>query len=175
MKILMGPQGRLIKGHVLDCNEKRFNEALRFYDKQLYTKWNPSKLRGEGCWEIRRRPDFNSALDICEYNGDLIFKVGPKEYETVHHVMDCAFLNYDALRKLKAIDCWNYGNSSKYQDEVERRTKTRQEQEKLLINKERSDMVRHYKKEISGFREMVLNGVNPHIIAKYWDSVTAID
>lgn len=175
MNILMGPQGKLIRGHVLDVNEKRFNEALRFYDKQLYTKWNPSKLQGHGCWEIRRRPEFNSALDICEYEGNMIFVVGPKEYDLVHHIMDCAYLNYDALRKLKEIDTWAYGDSSSYQDEVERRTRDRREREKALVMEERKHMVRHYKKEISDFKEMIRGGVNPHIIAKYWDSVSAID
>lgn len=175
MKILMGATGNLIKGHVLDVNVKAFNQALRFYDKQLYTKWNPEKLSGMGCWEIRRRPEFNSALDVCEYKGQLIFKVGPKEYDLVHHVLDCAYLNYDIIRKLKKIDCWQYGNSSKYQDEVDRRTRDRKEKEKELIGKEKAAMVRHYKKEIRDFREMVLSGTNPHLIAKYWDSVTAVD
>lgn len=175
MKILMGPQGALIKGHVLDVNERRFNEALRFHDKALYTRWNPRKLRGHGCWEIRRRPEFNSALDIAEYEGKLIFVVGPKEYDMVHHVMDCAFLNYDQIRKLKEIDTWQYGNSSKYQDEVERRTRDRREREYQNMLKERADMVRHYKQEIRSFREMVRDGGNPHLIAKYWNSVSAVD
>lgn len=171
----MGPHGNLIKGHVLDVNEKRFNEALRFYDKQLYTKWNPHKLRGHGCWEIRRRPEFNSALDITEYEGNTIFLVGPKEYDLVHHVLDCAFLNYDALRKLQEIDCWQYGNSSQYQDEVARRTRDRREREQQNAIKERSAMVRHYKREIKGFMEAIRGGTNPHEIARYWDSVKAAD
>jgi hypothetical protein len=175
MKILMGPQGRLIKGHVLDVNEKRFNEALRFYDPQLYTRWNPNKLRGHGCWEIRRKPEFNSALDVTEYEGNLIFRVGPKEYDLVHHVLDCAFLNYDALRKLREMDCWQYGSASDYQDEVERRTRDRREREREAALKERAALTHYYRKEIRAFREAIRDGMNPHLIAKYWDSVTAAD
>jgi hypothetical protein len=167
----MGPTGKLIKGHVLDVNEKLFNEALRFYDKELYTKWNPHKLRGMGCWEIRRRPQFNSALDICEFEGNTIFVVGPKEFDLVHHVLDCAFLNYDAIRKLKEMDTWQYGNSSKYQDEVERRTRDRRERERLNALTERRAMVRYFKKEIRGFMEAIKDGVNPHSVAQHWDSV----
>lgn len=175
MKILMGPHGNLIKGHVLDVNQKKFNEALRFYDPQLYTKWNPRKLRGHGCWEIRRRPEFNSALDVTEFEGQMIFRVGPKEYDLVHHVLDCAFLNYDALRKLREMDCWQYGNAQQYQDEVERRTRDRQQREREIMLKERADMVRHYQKEIRGFREAIRSGMNPHAIANYWDRVKAVD
>lgn len=175
MNILMGPTGNVIKGHVLDVNEKLFNEALRFYDKQLYTKWNPKKLNGWGCWEIRRRPEFNSALDVCEFEGNLIFKVGPKEYDMVHHVLDCAYLNYDAIRKLKEMDTWQHGDSSEYQDEVERRTRDRREKEKELAKKERAYIVQHFKKEVRGFMEAVRSGVNPHLIAQHWDKAKAAE
>ncbi len=167
----MGPTGKLIKGHVLDCNEKLFNEALRFYDKQLYTKWNPHKLRGVGCWEIRRRPEFNSAVDVVEFEGNLIFKVGPKEYDLVHHILDCAFLNYDAIRKLREMDMWQHGNATQYQDEVERRTRDRKEREKEEFAKERRAMVRYFRKGIRGFMESLKDGVNPHAIANHWDAV----
>lgn len=174
-EILIGPTGSLIKGHVLDVNQKHFNEALQFYDKQLYTKWSPKKCGGWGAWEIRRRPDFNSALDIAEFEGNLIFVVGPKEYDMVHQIMDCAFLNYDQLRKLKEIDTWQYGNSSQYQDEVERRTRARQEKEQEIARKERTYMTQHYRAEIKAFRQMVLDGTNPAAIAQYWDRVNAAD
>jgi hypothetical protein len=171
----MGPTGKIIKGHVLDVNEAKFNEALRFYDKQLYTRWNPKKLHGHGCWEIRRRPEFNSALDVCEYEGNLIFQVGPKEYDMVHHVLDCAFLNYDALRKLKEMDCWQYGTSSQYQDLMERKTRDRKEREYEAKLKERRALVKYYKREIRGAMEAIRGGWNPHEIARYWDSVKEAD
>lgn len=175
MKFSMKPTGNLIKGHVLDVNEALFNEALRFYDKQLYTKWNPNKLHGWGCWEIRRRPEFNTALDVAEFEGNLIFKVGPKEYDMVHHVLDCSFLNYDAIRKLREIDCWQYGTAEQYQDEVARRTRDRREKEQLAVQKERTYMVRHYKSEIRSFMEAIKGGANPYAIAQHWDSVKEAD
>ena len=96
--------GKLCKGHVLDVNPKQFQRALQSYDKQLYITWNPKKLKGNGCWEIRRKPEFNSALDIVELDDVKIIKVGPYENQLVHHIMDCAFLNYDQIRKLKEMD-----------------------------------------------------------------------
>lgn len=175
MSILMGPTGNVIRGHVLDVNEAKFNEALRFHDKQLYTKWNPTKLGGHGCWEIRRRPEFNSALDVCEFEGNLIFNVGPKEFDLVHHVLDCAYLNYDAIRKLREIDCWQYGDSAQYQEEVRRRTRDRREREKELQQKELRAMTRYFRKEIRGFMEAIRGGANPYEIAKYWDSAKEAD
>lgn len=171
----MGPTGNLIRGHVLDVDEKLFNEALRFYDKQLYTKWNPKKCAGWGCWEIRRRPEYNSCLDISEFDGQLIFKVGPKEYDMVHHVMDCAFLNYDQLRKLKEMDTWVHGNSTQYQDEVERRTRTREQREQEKKLKERKYLANHYRAEIRAFQQMLKDGTNPAVIAQYWDRVKEAD
>lgn len=175
LNILMGPTGKIIKGHVLDVHEAKFNEALRHYDDKLYTKWNPNKCGGFGCWEIRRRPEFLSALDVAELDGNLIFKVGPKEYDMVHHVLDCAFLNYDAIRKLKEIDCWQYGTASQYQDEVDRQTRNRQLKEKERRAKELSYMAKHYKAEIRAFMEHMRSGVNPHSVAAHWDSVKAVD
>jgi hypothetical protein len=172
-KILMGPTGKTIQGHVLDVNRRAFEQTMRFSlnDPFLYTKWNPRKLNGWGCWEIRRRPEFNSALDICEYEGKLIFQVGPKEYDLVHHVLDCAFLNYDAIRKLKEMDTWQYGDASQWQDEVERRTRDRQERERENAKKEVRSMTEYFRKEIRGFREALRSGVNPASIAQHWDSV----
>ena len=177
MKLAMGPTGKLIRGHVLDVAVRPFTETLRFTlnDPYLYVKWNPQKMRGWGCWEIRRAPEFNSALDVAELNGNLIFKVGPKEYDLVHHVLDCAFLNYDAIRKLKEMDTWRWGSSSEYQDEVERQTATRKQRDAERRKKELSYMAKYYKQEIRGFQEAIRDGVNPHAIANYWDRVKALD
>lgn len=176
-KIFMGPCGNVIKGHVLDVNQKAFDETLQFYDRQLYTKWNPKKLQGHGCWEIRRKPEYLSALDVSEYEGNLIFKIGPKEFEHFHHVLDCAFLNYDALRKLQEIDTWTVcaGDVSKYEEEVNRRTRDRKEREKELALNERRAMTKYFRKEIGQFREMIKSGVNPALLAQYWDSAREAD
>lgn len=175
MNILMGPTGRIIKGHVLDVNEGRFNEALRAYDPQLYTKWNPKKLRGHGCWEIRRRPEFNTALDVCEFEGNLIFKVGPYENDLVHHVLDCAFLNYDQLRKLKEMDTWQYGSAEQWQDERERRSRDAKERAMQHGMKLRREASRTFKNEIRAFKQFVRDGGNPHLIAQHWDRVKELE
>lgn len=177
-KVFMGPTGNLIQGHVLDVNKAAFEQAMRFTlnDPHLYAKWNPKKLGGWGCWEIRRKPEFLSALDVTEFEGQLIFNLGKREIDIAHHVLDCAFLNYDAIRKLKEMDTWAYGEKgASYEDEVERRTRTRREREKELAKKELGYMARHYRTQIRGFMEAIRSGVNPHEIAKYWDSVQEAD
>lgn len=144
-------------------------------DPYLYVKWNPKKARGWGCWEIRRRPEFNSALDVAEFDGKLIFKVGPKEYNLVHHVLDCEFLNYDAIRKLKEMDTFQHGTASQYLDKVDRATKTKETRMAEAREKELTYMVRHYRAEIKAFQDALRDGVNPHAIAAYWDRVKAVD
>ena len=177
----MGPTGNLIKGHVLDVNQKAFDEALQFYDRQLYSKWNGSKFHGRGAWEIRRRPEFNTALDVCEYQGQLIFKVGPYESEMVHHILDTQFLNYDILRYLKQQDTFQYGGKTpqeaavKWQEERERRTRDAQEKAKEHGMKLRADATRSFKGEIAAFREYLRDGGNPHLIAAHWDRVKAAE
>lgn len=177
MKLSMQPTGRLIKGHVLDVSVRPFVEAMRFTlsDPFLYVKWNPEKARGWGCWEIRRAPEFNSAIDIAEFDGKLIFKVGPREYDLVHHVLDCAFLNYDAIRKLKEIDTWQHGNAKQYLDKQERMTDTRLERQVQQRQKETAYAAKHYKAEIKAFQSALRDGVNPHAIAAHWDHVKPVD
>lgn len=181
MTVWMGPTGNTIKGHVLDCNQKLFNEALRAYDPQLYTKWNPKKCRGWGCWEIRRKPEFLTALDVSEWDGKLFFTVGPYENDLVHHVLDCAFLNYDQLRKIREMDTFQYGGNDpqeaavRWQQEVERRTKTAKEKAAAHGTQLRKEASRSFKAEIGAFKEYVKNGGNPHLIAAHWDHVNALE
>ena len=167
--------GRLAKGHVLDVNPRAFLRALQAYDKQLYIEWNPKKLKGNGCYEIRRKPEFNSALDIVELDGINIVKIGPYENSLVHHVMDCAFLNYDQIRKLKEMDTWQYGNATQYQDLVERKTRDRQEADKEAGMRRRRDASKTFKAQIRALKQFILDGGNPHEIGRFWDSVQALE
>lgn len=177
MKVWMGPTGNTIKGHVMDVSVKPFVETMRFTlgDPFLYVKWNPNKVRGWGCWEIRRAPEFMSAVDICEWDGKLFFKLGYKEYDLVHHVLDCAFLNYDAIRKLKQMDTWQHGTASQYLDKQERMTDTRLERQVQQRQKETAYAAKHYKAEIKAFQDALRDGVNPHAIAAHWDQVKPVD
>lgn len=112
MKIWHAPLGKLIQGHVLDVNVKKFTEALQHYDEKLYVKWNPKKLRGHGCWEIRRKPNRKTQVFRGVWNGMIFYELRDVEFNDIHHVLDCAFLNYDAIRKLKEMDTWNVKNFS---------------------------------------------------------------
>lgn len=177
----MGPTGNLIRGHVLDCEKKGFDEALQFYDKLLYSKWNPAKYAGRGCWEIRRKPEFNTALDVCEWEGNLIFRVGPHESELVHHILDTQFLNYDILRYLKQQDTFQYGGDDpakaaiKWQEERDRQTQAAQDAAKEHGMKMRREASKTFKNEIRAFKQFVREGGNPHLIAQHWDSVKELE
>lgn len=173
--ISVGPVGRLSRGNVLDVSERAFVKALQAYDKQLYVEWNPKKLKGHGCYEIRRRPEFNSALDIVELDGINITKVGPYENSLVHHIMDCAFLNYDQIRKLKEMDTWQYGSSTQYQDLVERKSRDRAEMDKEAGLRRRRDAAKTFKAQIRALKQFILDGGNPHEIGRFWDSVQALE
>jgi hypothetical protein len=74
--ISVGPVGSVSIGHVLDCNKKAFEAALTAYDPLLYVKWNPKKMRGHGVWEIRRKPEFYSAVDVAELPDCFVVKLG---------------------------------------------------------------------------------------------------
>lgn len=174
-EILMGPTGSVIRGHVLDVSEKRFNEALRAYDPLLYTRWNPKKLRGHGCWEIRRRPEFNTITDVCEFEGNLIFRLEPHEHDLVHHVLDAAFLNYDQIRRLKEMDTFQYGSASQWQDSMDRKRKDALEAAKAQAAERKREAAKTFKNEIKAFKEFVRGGGNPHLIAQYWDRVEELE
>lgn len=149
--IFTAPTGKVIAGHVLDVNRRAFDQALRFYDKQLYTKWNPKKMRGWGCWEIRRKPD-----------------TGTREYDFIHHILDCAYLNYDQLRKLKKMDTWEKGGSDQWLSSLETWEREALVKEKIRKQEAMAYAAKQYKTEIRAFKEMILSGVNPARIVDHW-------
>lgn len=176
-KILMGPTGNTISGHVLDVSVKPFVETMRFTlsDPNLYVKWNPKKLGGWGCWEIRRKPEYTTIVDVAEYKGDVIFQLDYWETDIVHHVLDCAFLNYDQIRKLKEIDTFQYGSVQNWQNEMERRQRDAKEKAAAKAAKARHDAAKTYKNEIRAFKDYIRNGGNPHYIAALTEHVKALD
>lgn len=182
MTVLVGPNvGRIVKGHLFDVNKEEFDRTLRFYDPLLYSKWNTEKFHGRGCWEIRRRPEFNTIVDVTSYKGCEIFILAPKEYDLVHHVLDTQFLNYDILRYLKQQDTFQYGGNSgeeraqKWQAAVESRTATAKQLAAEHGMKRRHEAASTFKNEISAFKDYVKNGGNPHLIAAHWDHVNALE
>lgn len=158
MKLWHAPTGKLIRGHVLDCNQRAFNEALRAYDSQLYTVWNPHKIRGWGCWEIRRKPNKKSLLYQTTWNGMKFYRAEYLEIDHVHHVLDCAFLNYDAIRRLKEMDAW--GNKQWVRD-MEAREDEYREQVKQKAREELKYALKQNKRMSQDFLEAVRSGIHP--------------
>ncbi len=169
--IQVGPTGQITQGHVLDVSRRAFERALRDYDSLLYVKWNPKKLRGWGCWEIRRRPEKYVVLESVTFEGNTYTKVGPKELDIISNVLDCAFLNYDQLRKIKSMDTWKKDGS--YGKDFVRNMEAREEAFKEGVKKkDKEDLAyaaRQNKTAIRDFKDMIQSGLNPAQIADHWD------
>ena len=166
-KVLVSPTGKLIEGNVLDVARKPFERALRDYDKQLYVVWNPNKLHGWGCWEIRRRPDTKSVTAVHEWEGNTIVSVGWRENSLICHVLDAAFLNYDQIRKLKSIDTSVRGYSNWISD-LEYWEKKEEERQIAASRAARDYAAKQFKSEIRDFKEMIGSGFNPAHLADVW-------
>jgi hypothetical protein len=173
--IQLGPVGKISVGHVLDVNKKAFERALKDYDPFLYVKWNPKKMKGHGCWEIRRKPEFYSAVDVAELPDCYVVKLGLYENDLVHHVLDCAFLNYDQLRKIQEMDTCRYGSAKDWQDMLEQKTLDRQAWELSAGMKRRAEAAKEFKAQIRAMKQFVLDGGNPHRIAALWDQVSELE
>jgi len=153
--------GKVSKGHVLDVSVKAFTEALKELDRRLYVRWNPEKLKGHGCWEIRIRPLKKTALYQGTFEGVDYYELDYLESDIIHHVLDCAFLNYDALRKLKEMDTTNpdhFIHSLEY-DEQDRANK---QLEKAMA--ERKYAIKQHRSILKDFYERVRSGENIHRI-----------
>jgi hypothetical protein len=158
VKVWHPPTGKLIRGHVLDVSRVGFNRALRDLDSQLYTVWNPTKLKGWGCWEIRRRPNRKTAVYRGAHAGVSFYELAYVEYRDVHHVLDCAFLNYDAIRKLKEMDTFNKNHWIHNMEYLEQK-RTDELYEKAL--EERKYAIKQHKSAIRDLYEMVRSGIHP--------------
>lgn len=169
MIVKMGPMGKLITGHVLDVAKRPLERKLQDYDKQLYLRWNPNKMRGHGCWEVRRRPEMKSVVDITplpDGSGEIV-KIDYQEIDIVNHVMDVAYLNYDILTKLQSMDTWNT-NRAYFVDQLESRERAHVEKKQREAKERMKYHAREYKREIRDFKEMLLSGLNPAELARYW-------
>lgn len=169
-KITTGPCGRISKGHVLDCSIKPFEAKLKEYDEQLYVKWNPKKLNGWGCWEIRRRPEFKSKVDYAVFQGNTYFRTEYKEYDFIHHVLDAPYLNYRIIERLKASDTWKSSNNKAktFVNDIEYLEERKQEELKNKAIDERAYALKQQRSQIKDLMEFVSSGGNPARIADYW-------
>lgn len=157
--IKVGPTGRLITGNVLDVNVKKFTEALQAHDRDLYVKWNPKKLRGWGCWEIRRKSSVLTVTSKAKFEGSTIYVVENREIDFINHVLDCGYLNYDALRKIQEIDTWsNKKHWWHHQDSI------RDAMDEKITHDAKQNMryaIKQNKGAIKDFMELVRSGKNP--------------
>lgn len=168
-KIWVGPTGKLVQGHVLDASKTSLEEKLRDYDKQLYLKWNPKKLKGWGCWEIRRLPEKKSIKEVLRYKGASYVVLEFQELNLVNHVLDVGYINYDLVRKLKSMDMWvkhKDGTTFAHDHEYQEAKLMEAADKKALENT--AYMAKQHKREINDFKELILSGMNPARIADYW-------
>ncbi len=192
MNIKMGPMGKLIKGHVLDCSVKPFERALKDYWAPLYVKWNPNKLRGHGCYEIRFKPEVKTVRkaqpekrnklgllvreaipgDVYEFDGFTIAYPKYHENDLINHVMDVPFLNYSVLEKLKKMDMWETeGMGEKGKNFVKQAEYLEAKHDEQLEEKMTTELqygLKQLKPEIKAFKEYVHRNGNPYRIADYW-------
>lgn len=167
--IKTGPTGRIATGSVLDCAKGPLEQALKFYDPCLYVKWNPKKLKGWGCWEIRRRPEEKQVVESVSFGGATFSRVEYKEYDMVHHVMDLAYLNYNALEKLKAMDTWSEGRKGlEWVKQLDYREAKAQERIEAKASVEREYNLKQLKPQIKDLMDFVSSGGNPARLADHW-------
>jgi hypothetical protein len=168
-KLWVAPTGGLTTGHVLDVAKAPFERALRDYDSQLYVRWNPRKVRGWGCWEIRRRPNRKSVKEIVNFKGASIVVIDYVETDFGSSILDAAFLNYDQLRKLQAMDTWAQKTGLGFVDSMERKE---QEHREAVKAKQQADLkyaAGQMRTAVRDFKDMLQSGLNPAEIATHWD------
>lgn len=167
MHFRMGPTGQIIRGHVLDVSEKPFQRVLQDYDSQLYIKWNPNKLKGWGCWEIRRRPNQKRVKAVEKYGEASIVVIDYVEWDIENHILDLPYLNYLGVERLKAMDTWNEGQKH-FVDRLE----AKEADHRAEVERKRRDDMRYaakqYKTEIKAFKDMIQSGLNPNRLADVW-------
>lgn len=168
--ISLGPTGGIIRGDVLDVNKTHLERTLKDYDPQLYIKWNPQRLKGWGAWEIRRRPETKTVVDVVVFGGNTYVKLDYHEIDLINGILAVSFLNYNIVAKLQAMDTWkHHGDKGKnFSKNIEYDAAKAQELQEKKAREERNHAAKVYKSEIRDFREYVLSGNNPAEIAKYW-------
>lgn len=170
--IHLAPSGRLIEGHVLDCSKGPLLRKVKEYDDQLYFRWNPKKLQGWGCWELRRRPEHKQIVDYVVYEGNTYTRLEYKENDLVCHIKDFPFLNYKILDWLKINDQWDKSYKAKdFGKELEYKEAKIQEDLEEKADKERTYMLKQHRSQVKDFMSYVNEGGDPTRIAEFWNKV----
>jgi hypothetical protein len=174
-KIWLGPVGNISRGHVLDCSKAPLEQRLRDYDPLLYVVWNPKKLKGHGCWEVRRRDEKKTVRpeDVVVYKGNTYVYPKYHELNLINHVMDLPHLNYRLFEKLKRMDMWNQkdmGDKGKYfAKQAEYLEAKHDEAYEDKLTKELQYGLKQLMPEMKDFKDYVNSGGDPYALAGVWD------
>lgn len=169
--------GRVVQGHVLDCNKQWIERALKQYDDQLYLKWNPYKTLdangkativppegeywqgfGAGCWELRRRPNSKTAVPKWELGDCILFDLDYVETDVENHIKDFPYLNYSILGWVKSNDCWavkDWVSDLEYRED---------ESYNRELDRNQSDLkyhIKHERRAMRDFQNELKSGKNP--------------
>lgn len=173
--ITVGPVGKLIHGDVLDVNKKALQERLQDFDHQLYLIWNADKLKGHGCWELRRRPNEKTALHVADYEGASFYELDYLESGN-NHVKDFSYLNYGILEWVKTHDMWgrfNYQtgkheNTTSFINRTESAELAKMAADKAATRAQTKYEIMQDRSLIRSYRNHINSGTNPAEIARYW-------
>lgn len=185
MNISIGSTSKLVQGHVLDVSLPPLLAALRRYDPQLYLKWNSKKLAGQGCWELRRKPEFKSAQagrmletprgkvyvpgNIYEFDKYTLMVPKYIENKFENHVKDFERLDYRILSWLSSHDLWSYGHKGKNAvNEAIYREAKYDEKIDEDSDAERQYMIKQHKTQFNDFKAYINAGGNPARLVDYW-------
>lgn len=165
------PPGSLIEGHLFDVDKVEFEKALKAYDSSLYVYWNSKKLKGAGCWEIRRK----SRIYVTDQEeiGQRNYLIANEHYDPqVDHVLDVCFLNYDQIRKIREMDVAHIADYAAHVEKLEREYKEKAKERGQAAIK---DVVSQFGREISQLQAALRDGLNPAEIARYWNTVGELE
>jgi hypothetical protein len=183
VNIEIGLTGRTVVGSVLDVNKKHLEEKLQEYDPLLYLKWNGSKTwdpigqkgikqgewndvtdqyipsRGQGVWEVRRKPETKSRVYWGQYQGHSLSSVEYVENGFISHIMDVEALGYNLVDYMKSIDTWGQDdwvqnledNAKAYGDKIRKKS-----QEDLRYN------IKQHKKQFQEWKALLASGQSPY-------------
>lgn len=176
MKIELGATGNIIQGDVLDVGKAALERSLQDYDSLLYIKWNSTKRRGYGCWELRRRPEMKTVVLRETFEGITYSVVDYKELDVENHVADFPSLNYDILAKLRKMDVWaaagydkhNKKKINNFLNEMDYRRKSHKDSQDLKLYEDMMYNMKQQRSALNGLRQAILDGTNPAELARYW-------
>lgn len=146
--------GRVIEGTLHDCNKAYLERRLKQYDRQLYLKWNPNKNKGNGVWELRRKPDTKVRVIHGRVDGGTLSSLECVENDVINHILDVPVLTERLIDKLYEMDTYREDHYLHDIEYLEDRAKYKQQENEV---RERKYLVRHFKSLFEQLREEARN------------------